>query len=451
MTIIQRLKILCFCSLTITISAQSVDSTKTLNDISSISLQFEDHFYEALAQRLIENWDRANRELDACLRIRNDIPILYLEKAKNYKSLKDFATAEENLNAALELMPKNEILLQELQLVLFMQSKYNEQIFALKELVEIDERYKYDLSAAYTYTKQYGESLETLNDYKQNYNFDSRIEHLRTRIYNLSKDKNLQIVDIERKIQKDKNNSNLYVRLFELYQGTNNKEEALKVYERFKENVPRAPMLEYVAFIKSLDEGNTLAATESMTKLTSNSFIDDRVKKIVLSKFRTYGKQNPNYDKEIKKLPEEAPSVTENQKFFMELTSFQLQEGSTESLLDVYQKNLEVDPNNFSLIRDTLLLQLYYNESEKAKELIDISLKKYPSQPILYLINGTLLTKDEKYTKAISSYQEGIDYIIDSPEMERAFFLKLAEVYTLNGQPEKAKKYQTKGDKISIN
>lgn len=451
MSLSQHLRVFLLCAFYFSVSAQSVNDPKMLNDISNVSGALETHFYEALTQRLIENYDIAIIELDACLKINRDIPVLFFEKAKNNYALKDYASAEENLVIALNLMPKNEIILKELQQVLFEEQKYNERISTLKELVEIDEKYKFELSGAYVYTKQYGESLETLNDYKKNFSYDSRIEDLRNSIYSVSKDKNLQSVDIERKIQRDKANPKLYVQLFELYQGANKKKEALEVYERFKANVPNAPMLEYVGFLKNLDEGNTVAATESMRKLTSNSAIDDQVKKIVLSKFRTYGKQNPYYDTEIEKLPEQTLSKTDNQKFFMELTSFQLQEGSTESLLDVYQKNLDVDPNNFSLIKDTLLLQLYYGKNTKAKALVQSSIEKYPSQPILYLIHGTLLIKDKKYSDAILNYQDGLDYIIDSPEMERAFLLKLAEVYTLNGQLDKAKKYQTKGEKISIN
>ncbi len=448
---IQRIVLVFLLCIPFFVKGQSKSNTSALNDISKISPQFEAHFYEALSQRLIKNYDKAIVELDACLAINDNIPVLFFEKAKNSYALKDYQSAESDLITALQLMPKNEIILKELQQVFFIQAKYDERISTLKELVEIDEKYKYDLSGAYVYTKQYGESLETLNDYKNNFSFDSRIEGLRNRIYSISKDKNLQIVDIERKIQKDKTNSELYVRLFELYQEANKKKEALEVFKRFEENIPSAPMLEYVSFLKNLDEGNTLAATESMKMLTTSNRINDVVKSRVLSKFRTYGKQNPNYNTEIEKLPEESLSKTENQKFFMELTSFQLQEGSTESLLDVYQQNLDVDPNNFSLIKDTLLLQLYYGKTERAKELAVSSLEKYPSQPILYLINGSLLNKGEKFDQAIMNYQEGLDYIIDNPEMERAFLLKLAETYTLMGQPDKAKKYKVRGEKISIN
>ncbi len=449
--VFRRLAFIFFYALSFFVWGQSTSTSETLNDISKMPSKFQSQFYEALTQRLIKNYDKAIVSLDLCLDTYKGIPVLYYERAKNYYALKSYTIAEEDLITALSLMPKNEVILKELQQVFFVQQKYNERISTLKELVEIDEKYKYDLSGAYIYTKQYGESLETLNDYKKNFAFDVRIEQLRNQIYNISKDKNLQIVDIERKIQRDKTNPGLYVHLFELYQEANKKEEALAVYERFKVNLPNAPMLEYVSFLKNLDEGNTVGATESMKKLTSSSSIDDEVIQSVLSKFRTYGKQNPNYNAEIEELPDGTLSERDNQKFFMELTSFQLQEGSTESLLDVYQKNLDVDPNNFSLIKDILLLQLFYGKNDRAGELVTSSLEKYPSQPILYLINGALLTKEKKYTQAIEAYQEGLDYIIENPEMERAFLLKLAEAYALNGQPDKAKKYQVKGEKISIN
>ena len=203
-------------------------------------------------------------------------------------------------------------------------------------------------------------------------------------------------------------------------------------------------------FQKLLDKGDTEEATTLMKKLTSSSLIEEELKQQILNDYRTYGKQNPNYEKELSSIDSNKLNEGDNMKFFMELSSFQIKEGSSKSLLEVYEKNLDVDPNNYELIKDTLLLQLYYGKTDKAAILAEGAIEKYPAQPLLYLINGVLFSKNEEYTKAISTFTDGLDYVVDNPQLERAFYLQIAGAHEANGDVKKANKFKTKSEQIKI-
>jgi len=431
--------------------SQEVTGVNTLNNITDVSDEFEHAFYEALSNRLIENYDKAIFYLKECLKENDQKPILFFELGKNHLELKEYGKAEENFEKALALMPHQEVILKELQNSYFSQQKYDQTIATLKTLVDINPKYKLPLAKAYLYTQQYGKSLSLLNSYQSLYGYDYTVDNLRNRIYRISKDKSPVIIDLEKTLERNPKNDEAYVKLIEIYKETDRKKEAEKVLDRFKKNVPESPLLDFIVFQEHLDNGDTEKATSLMKELTSSNNIQDSLKQRVLNDYRTYGKQNPKYKEELHSIDSTKINKGDNSKFFMELSSFQLNEGSTESLLSVYEKNLDIDPNNYDLIRDTLLLQLYYGKNEKAIALAKTAIDKYPSQPLLYLINGVLLSKNNDHVNAINSYTDGLDYIVDNPKLERAFYLKIAESHDANGAVAKAKKFRLKSEQITVN
>lgn len=431
--------------------SQEVTDAVALNDISNVSDEFEHAFYEALSNRLIENYDKAIFYIKECIKENDSKPILFFELGKNHFELKEYEKAEVNFEKALQLMPNEEVLLQELQRAYFSQQKYDKTIATLKSLVDINPKYKLTLAKAYLYTQQYGKSLSLLNSYQSLYGYDTSVNNLRNRIYTISKDKSAVIIDLEKALDRNPKNEDAYVKLIEVYKETDRSKEADKVLNRFIENVPESSLLDFIVFQEHLDNGDTEKATALMKKLTSSNNIEDSLKQRVLNDYRTYGKQNPKYKEELRSMDASTLNKGDNSKFFMELSSFQLEEGSTESLLQVYESNLDIDPNNYDLIKDTLLLQLYYGKNEKALTLAKTAIDKYPSQPLLYLLNGVLLAKSNDHTKAISSFTDGLDYIVDNPQLERALYLKIADSHEANGAVEKAKKFRTKGEQITGN
>jgi len=423
-----------------------------LNDISNKPEQFKSAFFDALSNRAVEKYNQAIVKLDVCFAIDDAMPVLYYELAQNEIALRLYDSAEESLQKALELMPNNILILKSLAQVYFIQQNFDQRISTLRKLSEIDSRYKYNLAQAYQYTQQYGKALETLNAYQREYSYDWRIKSLRNQIYTSSKDKLPVIVDLEKALLRNPKDEKTYVQLIDVYKKNNDQEKAKKTVSRFRLSLPNSPMLEYIKFQEYLDVGDTVKATESMQKITGSSSFEDGIKKKVLNDFKIFGRQNPNYNKALDSLNVSTAvgNRDENLKFIMELSNVNIKQGTTESLLKVYQNNLGVDSNNYDLIKDTLLLQLYYGKLKEAKELVNIGIEKYPSQPFLYLIKGTLLAKEEKHIKAINNFKDGLDYIVDNPELERALYLKMAKSYQANGDSDKADRYQNKGKKIDV-
>ena len=76
------------------------------------------------------------------------------------------------------------------------------------------------------------------------------------------------------------------------------------------------------------------------------------------------------------------------------------------------------------------------------------ALEKYPSQPILYLVNGVSQNELNQPKRAIESLEMGLDYIIDDTKMEVDFYKQLSRAYTLLNNTAKAKAFNDRAKQL---
>lgn len=141
-------------------------------------------------------------------------------------------------------------------------------------------------------------------------------------------------------------------------------------------------------------------------------------------------------------------SETDNGKTNLEMAQYFLLKGDKEKALNYYETALKYESDNFGIIRNILLIYIdlnkYQETVEKSAETIDL----YPSQPVLYLINGVALNNLDQAEKAINVLNEGIDYIIDDPKMLSDYYKQLSVAYTKIGNSLKAEEFTRKADKL---
>ena len=112
--------------------------------------------------------------------------------------------------------------------------------------------------------------------------------------------------------------------------------------------------------------------------------------------------------------------------------------------MNLYEKGIVLDPDNFSLLKNTLLLQIDFEKFEEAAKLSAEGMEVFPAQSLIYLLNGVANNGLQKTDLAIESLEAGIDYLFDNVQMERDFYNQLAIAYTLKGNMEKANLYTDK-------
>ena len=117
-------------------------------------LQFQDHFFKALAQKSIYNYRVAIENLEKCNELKpNDVSVLF-ELSKNYLMMKQFLEAEQYAIQALKIAPDNYWVLEHLGTIYLASSNIKSAIVIQEKIVEINPKGKEKLVFLYFQNNQ---------------------------------------------------------------------------------------------------------------------------------------------------------------------------------------------------------------------------------------------------------------------------------------------------------
>jgi len=430
------------------INYAQVDSNKRPDDdLGDHEDEFQELFYEALKQKSIENYDRAAEGFQKCIALNNAIPVLYFELGKSYFKLKNYGAAEIALKKSIELEPDNEWFLDELYGFYAGQNDLDNAIKTVKQLVSYHPDYKEDLASLYIKTKKYDEALELLDALDAEYGVSIPRDRLRNIAYEATGRKTEQIENLESRLEKNPNKESNYLALIFRYSENNEKEKAFKTAKELLKTNPNSQLVHLALYKFYLDNNDTEKAIESMKIVVQSTQIKPEAKAKVLADFVHFVKTNPQYEAD---LLEATTMVTQedNEKSLLEMGQYYLSKNDKPKALEYFQKAFAQDSNNFNVLRNILLLQIDLQKFKEVEEASTNALEKYPSQPLLYLINGVALNNLSEPKKAIDALEMGLDYIIDDIKMEADFYNQLSKAYTLLNNTAKAQTYQDKAEKL---
>jgi len=427
-----------------------VDFNKKPNDdLGNLEDEFQELFYEALKQKGIENYDRSVDALLKCIELDNSVPVLYFELGKNNLKLKNFGAAEDALKKAVSLDPDNEWFLDELYGFYASQNDYNKAIKTVKQLVKYHPDYKEDLASLYVRTKKYDDALELLDELDTTFGISVARDIMRNKIYKATGRKKDQIKNLEERVENNPDKESNYLALIFRYSENNEKDKAFETAKELLKINPNSQLVHLALYKFYLDENDADKAIESMKIVVKSTQIKPEAKLKVLSDFVNFVKEHPEYEADLV----EATSMvsdSNNEKSLSELGQYYLSKNNKPKALEYFELALKQDSNNFKILRNILLLQIDLQQYNLVAEKSAKALEKYPSQPILYLINGVALNELNKPKEAIESLEIGIDYIIEDTKMEADFYNQLSKAYTLLNNTAKAKTFSDKAKQLQL-
>ena len=430
--------------------AQEIAATP-LGEPQEVSDAFLESFYEALKQKSIENYalaitalERAQKESGGNLQAD---AIVFFEFAKNQIKLKQYNQAEINLEKVLRQEPENQDVLETLYDLYYLTREYNKAIVLVKKLIVYDQDYKEDLANLYQRTKQYEKALLLLEQLEVSWGESVYRTALRKQIYRQTGNTLGAVNNAEKKRKNNPANEREYLNLIYLYSENGNPEKAYQTALELQNKFPKSILVHLALYKFHLDQGNTMGAMASMKKVFNSRVIEKESQYKVLGDFLTFVQQNPQYQAELEGIVE-VFSKDNNGQVFEKIADYYLSKGNKELALTFYQKGIEVDSDNFSLLKNTLLLQLEFNRFAAAKNLSASSLEVFPAQPVLYLLNAKANNNLQDFKAAINALEIGLDYLFDNAELEKEFYEQLAVAYTGLGHTIKAANFAKKAAEI---
>ena len=424
-----------------------------LDDLGNVSDAFQENFFEALKQKGIENYELAYQALQKAEKAAKNDPIqeavVHFEMAKNLTQMKRYEEAESHFHSVLQTIGERIDVMDALYDLYFLQRNYEAAIPIIEKLAKKDEDYKEDLANLYHRTKQYDKALILLDELDENWGDSVYRDSLRKQIYTMTGNRAGAISNLETKIEKNPKNEQDYLNLIYLYSEGTNTEKAFEIAKELLKNQPHSKKVHLALYKFYLEEGAIENAITSMKIVFSASEIDYPEKYKVLSDFLGFVSQNPRYENEVDGL---IPFLSEikNGNFYEQLGNYYIQKNEKSTALQFFEKGLLISPDNFNLIKHTILLQLDSGKFQEAATLSESSLAIFPAQALLYLLNGVANNQLNKPQIALESLEMGVDFLLDDPKMEKDFYDQLSKAYIQLGDENKATLYLNKANEINL-
>ena len=425
-----------------------VDFNKKPNDdLGDIEDKFQELFFEALKQKGIENYDRSVEALLKCIELDDSQSVLYYELGKDYIKLKNFGAAEDALKTAVNKQPDNEWYLNALYDLYLLENDNNKAIKTLKQLAEHHPDYKEDLVELYVANKKFNDALKLLDELDVEKGISPVRDYMRNKIYEATGRKKDQIKNLEERVDNNPDNESNYLALIYRYSENNQKEKAFETAKELLKNNPNSQLVHLALYKFYLEDNDTEKAIKSMKIVIQSPQIKSDAKLKVLSDFVNFVSDNPQYEPDLI----EATTLVEgtnNANSIVEIAQYYLKKGDKNKALKYYEQALILEPDNFSVLKNSLLLYIDLKQYEMAVDKSNIALQKYPAQAIIYLINGVALNELKKANEAIGVLETGLDYIIDDTKMESDFYTQLSISYTMLNNTVKAKLFSDKAKQL---
>lgn len=417
------------------------------DDIAMKSDAFENHFYESLKQKAIENYDKAIAAMHECIQLQPNNPALYNELGKNFLSLKRYPEAENAFKKAIDMNPKERWYWNGLYDVYYETKDYNSSISVVQKLIEFDKKFQDDLVSLYMYTQQYDKALFLIEEMERTVGISSTLELYKLQITNDRRYKNPQKEQLEEAIRKNPKDEQNYIQLIYIYSESNQEEKAMEVAQKLEAAIPDSDWAQVTLFKFHLNNRDGAKAAQSMFKALKSRKIDNKIKHRILNEFLIFVNNTNTFYNELNTATDYF-SDSEEVNVNKEVGIFFLNKKKTDVAITYLLKSLKMYKDDVSTVE--ILLQAYTDKGQfdlvgkKALEYIEL----FPTQARLYYFAGLANNQQKNFGDAVTFLKSGIDFVVDDLELEINFNVQLGEAYNGLGDKKNKDLYFTKAEQL---
>lgn len=419
-----------------------------VDDLGAVTDEFQEHFFEALKQKAIENYEKAITALKKAEQLQPNNGVVYFELGKNYKFLNNYEQALANFQKANRLQPNKEWILVELMETYYFNKDYDQAILVAQNLLPFNEKYYENLANLYFESNQFDKLLALLDKLDAELGISEFRLSMRGQIYALTENTPAQIQVLKDAINANPENEKNYLNLIYVYSDEDMKKEAFATAENMRKLFPTSKVVHLALYKFHLDAGNTSESLNSMKLILAAEEIDAESKFKVLNDFLIFVNENPSYEAELLQVADIFAASESSPEIYQKFGEYYLQKEQKEKALEFFDLGLKTNLDNFEIIRNTLLLQLDLKKDERAKDLSERALEIFPAQPILYLARGVALNNLKEFKEAEEILIFGIDYLIDDQQMSIDFYEQLTITYQGLGDAAKTAEFREKAEQL---
>jgi tetratricopeptide (TPR) repeat protein len=420
------------------------------DDLGNVNDAFKQSFFDALSEKARENYDRAIEKLLICERIEPNSGAVQLELAKNYMASNAFAKAESHLLKCIELSGEREWTLDNLLEVYNRQQDYEKALQTLQKLVDINPDYEELLPVAFLRVNEKDKALAAIDDLDDRLGLNPQRSALRKQ---LSPAGVVQATDniseLQSRLQEEPKNEQVYMQVIYAYSQQGNQEKVIETALKWQKQLPNSDQ-PYLALYKIyLERAQWGDAVSSIQRVLQSAEFENKVKVQVLQDFLNTARVRTMLASQIEPVMQTFEEEVEDVAAFIALGNFYREKKELQRAVQFYEMGLEINDQDFELIKTTALLYLDTGQFDKAKDLSQNALEVFPAQSLLYLINGAALNQLGMHDQAIVILENGLTFLLDEVPLEKDIYSQLVIAFEKSGKSSQAKQAKAKIQQLS--
>ena len=445
--------ILTMALLATSLHAQEEVASEEVNqdDLGQVIDEFKESFFDALSEKAKGNYDKAISHLNTCLELQPQSAATHFEIAKNHFGNNAFAKAESSILKAINLRGRDEWLLDFLYEVYNEQKEYEKALAIMEELSSINNIYEEFLPSLYYRLNKTDEALAMIEKLDLRLGEDARRDRLKTALTRKQQQQvraNGSIESLEAKIKSNPKDEQSYVNLIYMHGRNNDTAAILKVAQALEKNIPDSDAAQ-LALYKIYFENNQIEeGLSSLEKVLKSDQISEETKLKVLNDYIAIAGNNPAAASGMDQAMEWISDDIDNPMAYKAMGDYHLKKSDPAQALAFYEKGLEVDADNFDLIKSAALLSIDVKDFKKTLKITDDAVELFPAQPLLYLLNGVAHNGLNQPDDAIESLETGQAYLIDEVKLETDILQQLAIAFDKKGDAKKATSYRKQAQQL---
>lgn len=251
-----------------------------MQESAEISLEvysdaFQEHFFGALKEKAVENYEKAINLLLECKKLEPENAIIDYELGKNYFALKQYPQAERYFKKATARAPENVWYSEALFNTYKTQQNVVEAIKIGKQLAQKHHKYKERMAVFYAQHKKYKEALQILDELDQTLGSSTQRKYQRIRYQALMNVKNHnRTANTEEKESPENNPLTAINNKIATYQNASDYKGLLKFIDEVLEMYPSQATFYYVKG-KTLNHLKKYAQAVTSLEMALDFIVDD--------------------------------------------------------------------------------------------------------------------------------------------------------------------------------
>jgi tetratricopeptide (TPR) repeat protein len=406
------------------------------------------NFYNANKEKILGNLDKAADLFAQCLRIDPHHAASMYELANIYMDQKKATDALFFAKEAAQEEPDN--VWYQLQLAEIYQTgnKYEEAAEIYENLIKNNPQridFYFDLAQAHIYRNKIPDAIKVYDKLESIAGVDKELSIQKERLYLKLNKVDKAAAELEKLISKDPEDLEAYSLLVELYQVNNQDEKAFEVIKRMQVKAPNSAYV-YLALAEYYrQKGEKEKSFENLKLAFAKTELESEVKIKVLASYLPLVNKSPDMMEQslelAKILTETHPSEAA---VYAVYGDFLTLDKKFDDARKSYRSSIAADNKNFNVWQQLLITESDLNDFSAMLSESEEALTLFPSEPIIYLLNGIAKAQNKNYEDAIKSLLAGSKMVVDNDVQLTEFYSRLGDNYNALKNYTESDKYYDK-------